>query len=89
MYRLMQTTAPTEIGQRLAQLRRNGMAGSATDAAMTYLAELFGRRGDDGIQMATRALRLAITGAQITTLTTSYIERLLIAFDQDQRHTDA
>lgn len=77
VYRLMQTTSPSEIGQKLAELRDHEMAGAATTAAITYLTELFGRRGAEGIRMATRALRLAIPEEQITALAPSFIERML------------
>jgi hypothetical protein len=44
------------------------VAGPATESAIAYLAELFGRRGGEGIQMATRALRLAVPETQVTAL---------------------
>jgi hypothetical protein len=77
VYRLMQTSSPSAIGATLAALREDEIAGPATSAAITYLNELFGRRGAPGIQMATRALRLAIPEAQIATLAPSFITRLL------------
>jgi hypothetical protein len=83
VYRLMQTTSPSEIGLRLAELRSNEIAGAATATAMGYLEEQFGRRGGEGTKMAARALRLAIPEAQISTLTASYVARLLIAFNQE------
>lgn len=82
VYRLMQTTEPSAIGQRLAQLRRDEMAGPATGAAVIYLAELFGSRAGIGIAMASRALQLAIPEAQVTALSLSYMERLLATLDQ-------
>lgn len=84
VYRLMQTTSPNDVGQRLASLRRHEIAGPATEAAVTYLAELFGRRGGDGIEMATRALRLAIPKDQIIALATAYIGRMFNALDEGE-----
>jgi len=81
VYRLMQATSPIEIAERLAELRRHEIAGPATEAAIAYLAELFGRRNGEGVRMATRALRLAIPEAQVSTLATSYIERMAGALD--------
>ncbi len=81
VYRLMQATSPIEIAERLAELRRHEIAGPATEAAIAYLAELFGRRNGEGVRMATRALRLAIPAAQVSTLATSYIGRLVGALD--------
>jgi hypothetical protein len=82
IYRLMQTTSPADIASRLAELRQHEIAGPATEAAITYLADLFGRRNGEGVQMAIRALRLAIPEAQVATLTTSYISRLLSALGE-------
>jgi ribosomal protein L11 len=82
VYRLMQATSPIEIAERLAELRRHEIAGPATEAAITYLAELFGRRNGEGVRMATRALRLAIPEAQVSTLATSYIERMAGALER-------
>ncbi len=76
VYRLMQTTRPAEVGERIAQLRHDRLAGPATDAGIGYLFELFGRRGGQGIAMAARALRLAIPEDEIDALATAYIRRL-------------
>jgi hypothetical protein len=79
----MQTTQPSAIGQRLAELRGDAMAGPATAAAVTFLSELFGNWAGIGIGMASRALQLAIPEAQVTTLSLSCMERLLATLDQD------
>lgn len=83
VYRLMQTTQPIAIGQRLVELRRDAMAGPATDTAVIYLGELFGNRAGVGIAMASRALQLAVPEAQVATLSLSYMERLLATLDHD------
>lgn len=83
VYRLMQTTSPSEIATRFADLRRHEIAGPTTEAAITYLADLFGRRNSEGVRMAVRSLRLAIPEAQVTTLATTYIERMLAALEKD------
>jgi hypothetical protein len=79
VYRLMQTTSPADVASRLTELRQHETAGPATDAAIGYLAELFGRRNGQGVQMAVRALRLAIPEAQVATLAADYIGRLTTA----------
>jgi hypothetical protein len=79
IYRVIQTTSANDVGARLAELRLDDIAGPATEAAISYLAELFGRRNGDGTQMAIRALRLAIPEAQVATLATDYIGRLTVA----------
>jgi len=70
VYRLMQTTSPAEIGARLAELQLHEVAGAATQDAIVYLTELFGRRSGEGVQMAARALGLAVPEAQVATLAT-------------------
>jgi hypothetical protein len=78
----MQTTSPSEIADRLAQLRRDPVAGTATEAALMYLSQLFGRRRAAGIAMAARALRLAIPEEQITVVATAYIGRISSVLDR-------
>jgi hypothetical protein len=77
VYRLMQTNSPIEIGHRMAGLCTSDLAGPPTVAAIEYLDELFGRNGGAGVEMAVRALRLAIPEAQVRTLATSFVERML------------
>jgi hypothetical protein len=84
VYRLMQTTSPNDVAARLAELRENETAGPVTEAAIDYLIELFGRRNGPGVQMAVRALRLAIPEAQVATLATDYIGRLATALGKAQ-----
>jgi len=79
IYRLMQTTAPAEAGRRLSELRRHPNAGPATEAAISHLTVLFGSRDGGGIRMAVRALRIAIPEAQVITLSTTYVARMLDA----------
>lgn len=79
VYRLMQTTSPADVAVRLAALREHEIAGPVTDGAIGYLVELFGRRNSEGLQMAVRALRVAIPEAQVVTLAVSYIGRLRAA----------
>lgn len=77
VFRLMQTTGPESVGTRLATLARDPLAGAVTDVAITYLGELFARRGRPGIEMATRALRIGVPGAQVESLCVSYARRLI------------
>jgi hypothetical protein len=76
VYRLMQTTSSNDVAARLAELREHETAGPVTEAAIGYLVELFGRRNGDGVQMAVRALQLAIPEEQVATLAADYINRL-------------
>ena len=81
VYRLMQSTSPVVIGERLAALRRDPIAGTVVAAAVDQLGTLFGRRAGLGITMTSRALRGVIPEAQIETLATGYATRMLDAFD--------
>ena len=64
------------VGARLSKLRQDPLAGPATEAAIGDIRELFGRRRAEGMQMAIRALRLAIPEAQVVGVTTDYMGRL-------------
>ena len=79
VYRLMQTTAPGEVGETLAQLQLDEMAGTVTTAAIGYLIDLFGRRQGEGVRMASRALRIAVPEDQIEIFAPSFINRMLEA----------
>jgi hypothetical protein len=79
VYRLMQSTSPSDVGRKLSELRSNPVSAEITEVAIPYLAELFQRRGSPGVAMATRALRLAIPEAEVATLATAYTDRLLAA----------
>jgi hypothetical protein len=76
VFRLMQTTKPTDVGRTLARLSQDPVAGTVTVDAITYLGELFGRRGRRGIEMAARALRIGVPEAQVETLCIAYTKRL-------------
>lgn len=77
--RLMQATSPRDVGATLAQLRVHPTAGPATEAAIGYLAASFGRQGRPGIDMATRAMQLALTPEYIEALAVAYVTALISA----------
>ena len=74
--RIMQTTVPSEIGGTLSTLIVDPLAGDATSTAVVYLTELFGRRGQSGIQMAARAMQLAMDPDTVEVICTSYVTAL-------------
>jgi hypothetical protein len=74
--RVMQTTDPSTVGSRIAELVTHPIAGDASTAALVILDELFGRVGRPGIDMAARALRLALPQATIETLCVAYMGEL-------------
>lgn len=82
VYRIMQTTSPNDVAVRLVALREHETAGPVTKAAIGYLVGLFGRRNSEGVQMAVRALQLAIPEAQVATLAVNYIDRLTAALGE-------
>lgn len=77
--RLMQTTSPTAVGDTLAELAADPMAGSASSAALGYIDALFGRRGRPGVQMAARAMRLALPAERVEAICVAYTTTLLQA----------
>ena len=79
VYRLMRTTSAGEVGVRMGSLRNHPVAGAPTDAALQHLADLFGRRRAEGVELAVTALRLAVPEAEVRALCTAYIERLRAA----------
>jgi hypothetical protein len=74
--RLMQTTRPDEIAVTLNALAQDAIAGPPTTAALTYIDELFGRRGRPGIEMASRALRTAIPEDRVQAICVAYVTAL-------------
>lgn len=71
--RIMQTTAPAQVGLTLAELSDDEIAGRPTQDALRYLDELFGQRNRPGIAMAARALSLAMDAATVEVICTTYI----------------
>jgi hypothetical protein len=74
--RIMQTTDPHEIGKTLSDLLVNPIAGETTRTAIEYFTQLFGRRGEDGIQMAVRALQIVMDAEIVEAICTSYVSAL-------------
>jgi hypothetical protein len=79
VFRMMQVTSPATVGTTLTNLREHPIAGPPTASAITYLDGLFGRRGRPGIQMAARALRVAIPEERVEAICVAYIAALLKA----------
>ena len=72
IYRIMQTASLTTVTATLEQLREHPLTANVTNQALHHLADLFGRRASPGVQMAQRALRLAIDDTQIATLCVTF-----------------
>jgi hypothetical protein len=74
--RLMQATYASEVAATLATLQATDVAGAATTTAVTYLLDLFGRRGRPGIEMAIRATRLAVPPERVEAICVAYVSEL-------------
>lgn len=77
--RLMQASAPAQVGATLRTLREEPVAGAVTAMAIEYLDRLFGRRGRPGIRMAANALRLVMPEARVEAICVAYTQALLTA----------
>lgn len=75
--RLMQTTSAAQVGATLVALCAHPVAGTPSADALTYLDELFGRRGRPGIDMAARALRVGMPEKQVEALCVAYTAQLV------------
>jgi len=67
----MPTSGPT-----LFELLNTVVAGETTRTAVEYLTQLFGRRGQAGIQMAGRALQIVVDPETVEVICTRYVEAL-------------
>jgi hypothetical protein len=74
--RLMQATYASEVAATFATLQATDVAGYATAKAVTYLSDLFGRRGRPGIEMAIRATRLAVPPERVEAICVAYVSEL-------------
>ena len=75
--RMMQMTEPDDIGRTLSDLTNDPMAGATTRAAIRYLSQLFGRRGQPGIEMAGRAMQLVMNQDTVEVICTLYVADLI------------
>lgn len=69
---MMKMTTPATVGAKLAELAGRPTAEPPTVAAVRYINELFGRRGQTGIRMAARALEGAIAEERVTAICVAY-----------------
>lgn len=77
--RLMQATSAVDVGATFVTLCEHPVAGTPSADALTYIEELFARRGRPGIDMASRALRVGMPEERVEALCIAYTERLLEA----------
>jgi hypothetical protein len=72
----MQSTSPRDVAATISWLLTDDVAGAVTANAVTYVDELFGRRGRPGIDMAVRAMRLALLEETVTAICVAYATEL-------------
>lgn len=76
VFRMMQVEPAYAVGATLAALVDHPLAGPPTAAAVTYIEELFGRRGRAGIVMAARSFGEAIPFARVEAVSVGYVAAL-------------
>ena len=74
--RLMQSVPAAEVRNTLNALANDPMAGEPVRDGIVYLKGLFARRGRPGIEMAARAMRVAMDAATVEVICTSYMAQL-------------
>ena len=81
VFRMMQATPAKTVSPTLAELSEHPVAGPPTLAAVSYIDELFGRRGRPGIEMAARSFGGAIPLARVEAVSVAYTAALRDARD--------
>lgn len=76
IFRMMQVAPARTVGATLAELCEHPVAGPATVAALSYIDQLFGRRGRPGIEMAARSFGGAIPPARVEAVSVAYTAAL-------------
>jgi hypothetical protein len=74
--RLMQTCSPERVGATLKALLTHPIAGGPTAEALEAFQQLFGTRNGVGVEMAARALRLAMPEERVRAICLAYAASL-------------
>lgn len=74
--RLMRTSAPDTVAATLCSLRAHPDAGMSTTSGIEQFDRLFGSRGGEGIEMATRALRKAMPPERVRAICLAWTREL-------------
>lgn len=75
--RIMQTSDPRVIGRTMKRLEGYDVAREPTVMALSYLQNLFVRRGQPGIEMAVRGLRIALPADRVRALCVAFGTQLI------------
>ena len=81
--RLMQASSPAKVAKTLAGLVGHPTAGSPTADAIEHIETLFGTRGATGIEMAIRALRVAMPAERVRAICLAYAEGLRTSLEAE------
>lgn len=74
--RLLQTSSPAKVASTLADLLDHPSAGPPTELALERFRVMFGNRAGIGIEMAARALRLAMPAERVRAICLAYGDEL-------------
>ncbi|HEY1650426.1 MAG TPA: hypothetical protein VGG09_00960 [Acidimicrobiales bacterium] len=74
--RLMQSVPAPEVRNTLNALANDPMAGETVRDGIVYLRDLFARRRRPGIEMAARAMRVAMDASTVEVICTAYMAQL-------------
>lgn len=74
--RLMQTTRPQDVGVTMTELVANTSTSEVTRHALLYLIDLFGRRNGAGVQMAVRAMQVALPSERVEAISVAYMSAI-------------
>jgi hypothetical protein len=80
----MQSTNPAEVADRLAHLANDSTASAVTRTALDHLENLFAHRNGVGVQMASRAMQIAIPTRRVEAVSVAYMAALTNTYDQTQ-----
>src|SRR5271165_3847500 len=78
IFRIMQATRPAAVAGTMRTLIDDPMSAEVTLRALDLMRDLFARRAGEGVEMAQRALQLAVDPAQVATLCVAFTEQLLV-----------
>lgn len=81
--RLMQASPPATVATKLQALRNHPDAAASTIYALDRFGGLFGSRGGEGIEMATRALRGAIPPERVRAICVAWTGELNAKLDDE------
>jgi hypothetical protein len=81
VFRLLQAEPAAQVGRRLGELAHHPVAGEVVVSGVQHLADLFGRRGLPGVQLAVQALSAgAVPPQRVVALFVAYMAELQVGY---------